>query len=63
MRISYERAYHLLGNHHHSLGREAAVAVVEEVLQTRAEKVDDQNIVQALLAKVIDIRDTSYKKG
>jgi hypothetical protein len=30
--------------------------MVEQVLQAGAEQVDDQDVVQALLAKVIDIR-------
>lgn len=31
--------------------------MVEEVLQTGAEEVNDQNVVEAFLAKVINIRD------
>jgi hypothetical protein len=31
--------------------------VVEQILQTGAQQVDDQDVVQALLAKVVDIRD------
>ena len=31
--------------------------MVEQVLQTGTEEVDDQDVVEALLAKVIDIRD------
>ena len=48
---------HLLGDHDYSLDRELPVAVVEQVLQTGAQQVDDQDVVQALLAKVVDIRD------
>jgi hypothetical protein len=36
--------------------------VVEQVLQTWTEQVDDQDIVQAFLAKVINIRDPGCKK-
>ena len=31
--------------------------MVEQILQTGAQQVDDQDVVQALLAKVVDIRD------
>lgn len=53
---------HLLGDHHDSLGREPTVAMVEKVLKTRAEKVDDKNIVETLLSEVVDIGDTGCKQ-
>ena len=53
---------HLLGNHDHSLDGESAVAVVEEILQGRAKQVNDKNVVEAFLAKVIDIGNTSCEK-
>lgn len=34
--------------------------MVEEVLETRAEQVNNQDVMQALLAKVIDIRDARF---
>jgi hypothetical protein len=33
--------------------------VIEKVLETRAEEVDDKDIVQTLLSEVVDIGDTS----
>lgn len=54
---------HLLGDHHDSLGREPAVAVIEEVLEARSKKVDNENVVQTLLSEVVDIGDTSCKHG
>jgi len=33
--------------------------MIEEVLERRAEEVDNEDIVQAFLAKVINIRNTS----
>ena len=51
--------YHLLGHHADRLEAEPPVAVVKEVFQRRAEQVDDQDVVQAFLAKVIDIGNTS----
>ncbi len=47
--------YHLLGHHADRLEAEPPVAVVKKILQRRAEQVDDQDVVQAFLAKVIDI--------
>jgi hypothetical protein len=54
--------YHLLGDHDNSLGGESAVAVVEEILQTRTKKVDHENVVQPLLSKVINIRNAGCEK-
>ena len=54
------RTNHLLGDHDYSLDRELPVAVVEQVLQTGAEQIDDQDVVQALLSKVINIRNAGY---
>lgn len=51
-------AYHLLCDHDNSLDAEASPAVVKQVLQGRAKEVDDENVVKALLAKVVDIRNT-----
>ena len=47
----------MLGYHDDRLDGELAVAVVEQVLETGTEQVDDQNVVQAFLAEVINIRD------
>jgi hypothetical protein len=32
--------------------------VIKEVFERRSEKIDDEDIVEALLAKIIDVRDT-----
>jgi hypothetical protein len=37
--------------------------VVEEVFQTRPEEVDDEDVVQALLAEIVYIRDAGYIEG
>lgn len=47
----------MLRYHNHGLDREPSVAVIEQILQGGSEKIDDQNIVEALLAEVVDIRD------
>lgn len=50
--------YHLLGDHDDRLDRELPVAVIEKILQAGSEEVDDQDVMQTLLAKVVDIRDS-----
>jgi ABC-type transporter Mla MlaB component len=50
---------HLLGDHDDGLDGEATSAVVEEVLERGSEQVNDKNVVEAFLAKVIDIGDAS----
>ena len=52
-------AYHLLCHHDNGLDGEASVAVVEEVLQGWSEQVDNQDVVEALLAEVVDIWNAS----
>ena len=52
-----EAANHLFGDHHHRLDGETSVAMIEKVFQRRTEQVDDQNVVQAFLAEVVDIGD------
>ena len=48
-------AHHLLSNHHNGLRGESAVAMIEEVLEGRAEEVNDKNVVKTLLSEVVDI--------
>lgn len=47
--------YHLFSNHDDGLGRKSPVADVKEIFQRWSKEVDDENVVQAFLAKVIDI--------
>ncbi len=49
---------HLLGNHDDSLDGESATAVVEEVFERRSEEVNNENVVETLLAEVVDIGNT-----
>ena len=53
-------ANHLLRYHHNSLRRESSIAVIKQIFERGSEEVDDEDVVQAFLAKVIDIRDTSW---
>lgn len=51
--------YHLLGSHADRLDAELAATHVEEVLEVRAEEVNDEYVVQTLLAEVVDLRHPS----
>ena len=48
---------HLLCYHDDGLDGEFAVAMVEKVLQAGPQQVNDQDVVETLLAEVVDIRD------
>jgi hypothetical protein len=52
--------HHLLGGHAHRLDREFAPTHVEEVFQIWTQKIDHENIVETLLAKVMYLRNTGY---
>lgn len=49
---------HLLGRHTNGLESEFPATHVEEVFEVGAEKVNDENIVKSLLAKVVHLGDT-----
>jgi hypothetical protein len=49
--------HHLLGDHNNSLDGKLPVAVVEQILQAGAEQVDHKDVVEALLAEVVDVGD------
>lgn len=57
--FKHEKTHHLLGYHHNSLCGEAAVAVIEEILQRRTEKIDNEDVVQTLLSEIVDIGNAS----
>lgn len=57
MKVRRRATYHLLGNHDGGFDREAAIAVIKEVLQARTEEIDDEDVMKAFLAKVVDLRD------
>ena len=48
-------AYHLLGHHDNCLDGEASVAMIKEILKGWSEQVDNQDVVETFLAKVVDI--------
>lgn len=49
--------YHLLCYHDDCLDRKLPVAVVEQVLETGTEQINHQDVMEAFLAEVINIRD------
>lgn len=51
--------YHLLRNHNNRFDREAPVTMVKEIFQTGSKQVNDENVVQTFLAKVVDIGNAS----
>lgn len=57
LRVTCRPTDHLLRGHARGLDAELATAHVKQVLQTGAEQVDNENVVQALLAKVVGLRD------
>lgn len=63
MSISYklkEKNYHLISKHQHSLKGELAFAVIEQIFETGAQKIDNHYVVIALNAKPVNIWDTHY---
>jgi len=62
--VSKDRTtYHLLRDHDNGLDGEAPVAVIEKVFETGAEEIDDEDVVKAFLAKIVDIRNSSCSVG
>ena len=51
----FPESYHLLSHHDHCLRGKPSVAVVEQVFERRSKKIDDEDVVKAFLAKVVDI--------
>ena len=52
-------AHHLLRRHADSFDAELAAAHVKEVFEVGAEEVDDEDIVEAFLTKVVHLGDAS----
>ena len=48
----------MLCSHTNSLDAELAAAEVEKVFQVRTQEVDDENVMQTLLSKMVDLRNT-----
>ena len=54
------QTYHLVGEHEDGFETKLALAVVEEILKTRPEQVDNHDVVVALDAEPVHIWDTNY---
>ena len=50
--------YHLLRNHCDCLDGESTVAMIKQIFQTRAQQIEDQNVVETFLTVVIHVRHT-----
>lgn len=53
-----ERAHHLSCGHAHSFDRKLPSTHIEQILETWSEEVNDKDIVQALLSKMVYLRDS-----
>jgi len=50
-------AYHLPGSHADGLENEFSTAHIEQIFETGPQQVDDEDVVQPLLTKVVNLRD------
>ena len=53
-----EYSHHLPSGHAACLDAELSSAHIEEVLERRSEQVDDENVMETFLAKVVHLRNT-----
>ena len=58
-----ESTYHLLGGHAYSLDSELAAAHVKKVLEVWPEEINDEDIVEALLTKIVHSRYASCQSN
>lgn len=56
------RTHHLLRNHDTRLDGELSATHLKQILQAWSEEIDNQDVVETLLTKVVDLRDTGYKE-
>lgn len=52
--------HHLPSSHANGLDRELASTHIEEVLETGPEQIDNEDIVEAFLTKVVDLWDSGW---
>lgn len=58
--IHWDR-YHLLCDHYDGFGGKSSVAMIEEVFERGSQEVNDENVVEALLAEIVNVRDPGYR--
>lgn len=63
MQQTSRAAYHLFGHQNDSLKGKPATTNVEQVLEGGSQQVNHENIVQTLLAEVVDVRDASFVRS
>jgi hypothetical protein len=56
-------SHHLIGKHKHSLQRELSAAVVEQVLKTWPQKINNHHIILALNTEPLQVWDASCNQG
>jgi hypothetical protein len=54
--------HHLFCYHDNGFYGESPVAVVEEVLQRGTKKINDENVMQSFLPKIVDVWNSSCQK-
>jgi hypothetical protein len=57
------KVYHLSCSHTNGLDREFASAHIEQILQAGSQQIDDEDVVQTLLPKVVYLRYASCGHG
>jgi hypothetical protein len=55
--------HHLLCSHAHSLDGELATAHIKQVFKIGSQEIDCEDVMQALLAEVMDLRNTDCESG
>ena len=53
---------HLIGEHQHGFERKLPLAVVEEVLETGSQQIDNHHVVVTFDAKPMHVWNTNYEK-
>jgi hypothetical protein len=53
-------SHHLLSSHTNSLDCKLSPAHIKQILQIQAQKINNKNVVQTLLSKVMNLWNTSY---
>ena len=54
------KTYHLISKHQDCLKGELALAIVEEIFQTRAQEINDHDIVVSLNTEPVNIWDADF---
>lgn len=61
--VKGKHTYHLFRDHDNGLDRKPTITIIEQILETGTQQVNDQDVVQPFLAKVVDVRDAGCRKS